>query len=206
MGQRTREITLGENTYTVVAQRHAYLERRLGPQFAEAVSLVSGGASQLIASGSEGYHGILSIFIPDLMPLWEWRGFGSLSAYEQTTLWKTTDGSQGTDQYDERQDKSPDLDQMVEAFEAVSEVNRIDMLGKLKELAGPDFFGSRLWTALRARVEVEGIRLLTNLPPGDKPSPSSPQSNGVSDQTSGGTLPPTSESSEGGPTPASPTT
>ncbi len=206
MGHRVEEVKLGKHTYQVVAQRHAYLERKLGPYASEVTQLATGDFAGLIRSGSVGYHGLLSIFIPDLMPLHEWRGFASEKAYEQTELWKQSKGAEGADMYDEKLDNSPDLDQMVAAFTAVAAVNRIDLVGKVKELLGPDFFSSDLWTALRARVEVEGIKMLTALPAGGSESERSQQQSGASTPTTGGTTPPTPGSSGDGRTPGSSTT
>lgn len=202
MGQRTREVELGEHKYTAVAQRHAYLERKLGPELGEAMKLAGGDAATLVASGSEGYHRLLAIFIPELMPLFEWRGFPSQTAYDQTKLWQESGGKEGEDQYNEALDKSPDIDQMVDAMQAVAEVNRIDLLGKVKELAGPDFFSSDLWRALKARVEIEGIKVLTALPAGDPDSESLQPPSGGPPPSNGGTTPPTSASSAAGPSPA----
>ena len=187
MGQRVEEVKLGKNTYQVVAQRHAYLERKLGPYAKEVTQLATGDIAGLLRSGSVGYHGLLAIFIPDLMPLWEWRGFGSQKAFEETELWKQSKGEQGTDQYDEDADNSPDLDQMVTAFTAVAAVNRIDMVAKIKELMGPDFFSSDLWTALRAKFEVAAIETILSLPSGGTESERSPQPSGESAPTTGGT-------------------
>ncbi|HEY3435070.1 MAG TPA: hypothetical protein VGK41_05410 [Solirubrobacterales bacterium] len=191
MGQRVEEVQLGKYTYQVVAQRHAYLERKLGPYAQEVTQLAAGDIAGLIRAGSTGYHGLLAIFIPELMPLHEWRGFASKKAYDETELWKQSKGTEGSDQYDEDADNSPDLDQMVTAFTAVAAVNRIDMVGKLKELLGPDFFSSDLWTALRAKFEVAALEAVMNLPTGGSDSERSPLPSGESGPTSGGTPAPT---------------
>lgn len=206
MGQRVREVKLGQHTYTVVAQRHAYLERKLGNELGSVLALAGGDAANLVASGSVGYHGLLSVFIPDLMPLHEWRGFATQKTYEDTELFKSSGGEQGSDQYDEEADHSPDLDQMVDAFQAVAEVNRIDLLGKLKELVGPDFFASDLWTALRARGELEVMKQLTKPAAGGSGSESLQPPSGESPPTTGGTPSPTPASSGAGPSPASSST
>jgi hypothetical protein len=206
MGQRVREVQLGKHTYTVVAQRHAYLERKLGSEIGSVLALAGGDASNLVASGSVGYHGVLSVFVPELMPLHEWRGYPSQKAYEETELWKSSGGEEGSDQYDEDADTSPDLDQMVDAFQAVAEVNRIDLIGKLKELAGPDFFASDLWRAVKARGEIELMKQLTKLPSGESDSESLPPRSGASAPTSGGAPSPTPASSGDGPSRASSTT
>lgn len=189
--ERTQEIKLGEHTYTVVAQRHAYLQRELGPRIQETLDLTGGDTASMIKAGTVGYHSLLSVFIPDLMALWEWEGFAS-----QTAM----DG----DQYDKEADKSPTIDQMVIAFKAVASVNRLDLATKLKELVGPDFFASDLWRAVRARGEVELIGRLTQI--GEPSSGSLQPQNGESAQTSGGTSAPTPVESVGGPTHASSTT
>jgi hypothetical protein len=157
--ERTQEIKLGEREYTVVAQRHAYLQRQLGPRAREVAELAGGDTAEFIKAGTTGYHKMLQVFIPDLMPIWEWEGYASATAMD-------------TDQYDEEADKSPTIDQMVVAFQAVAAVNRLDLVGKLKELVGPDFFASDLWRALKARFEVEAIQMLTALPSGDTASES----------------------------------
>jgi hypothetical protein len=60
------------------------------------------------------------------MPKYEWLGF----ATEQTMK---------ADDYVEAQDRSPDLDQIVEALETCMHVNRIDLVKHLKDLVSPDF-------------------------------------------------------------------
>jgi hypothetical protein len=194
-GLRHQQVKLGQHEYVVVAQRHAYLQRKLGPQVSEALNLSGSDAQAIIKSSTVGYHGLLNVFIPDLMPLWEWEGYASETAME-------------SDQYDEQADKSPTIDEMVTAFQAVATVNRLDLLGKLKDLigglAGPDFFSGSLGKALRARMEVEGIKLLTNVETtGESASESSPAPSGEPPQRNGGTSLQTSESSGAGPTPAS---
>jgi hypothetical protein len=202
--ERTREIKLGEHEYTVVAQRHAYLERKLGPQIGATLNLSA--AEGPIAIASTGYHALLNVFIPELMPLWEWRGFASETAYTATELHKTSGGEEGSDQYDEAADRSPTTDQMVTAFRAVAEVNRIDLVEKLKELVGPDFFASDIWRAIRLKLEIAGIDAIKKFDLGALSSPSSPPPSGESDQTNGGTTVPTAAPSGAGPTPASSTT
>lgn len=205
--ERTREIKLGEHEYTVVAQRHAYLERMLGPQIGSALSLSGGdGAQGLIASASTGYHGLLKVFLPELMPLWEWRGFASETAFTSTELHKSSGGEEGSDQYDVAADKSPTTDQMVVALRAVAEVNRIDLVEKLKDLVGPDFFKSDLWRAVRLRLEIAGIDAIKSFDLGALTSVSLQPPSGESAPTNGGTPPPTPASSGAGPTPASSTT
>lgn len=106
-------ITLGDHTaIPVVPQRHARLR-----------NLLKTGDLEKLATadyGPETYN-LLTALIPVLpshLPLWEWEGFGSQEAMDSDT-------------YDEALDKSPTTAQIVDAFEAVVQVNGGDRLGKL---------------------------------------------------------------------------
>lgn len=182
--ERTRQIALGRHTYTVIAQRHAYLQRTLGPKVAELGELdVNAGNAATAVAG--GLHSTLSIFIPDLMPEWEWNGYASPTAAD-------------ADDYDAEADNSPTVDQMVIAVEAVAEVNRLDLLKHLKGLVGPDF-RKAIW----ARAEVELTQFIAST--GEPASERSPSQSGESPSMNGGTSDPTEDASSAGPTPASST-
>lgn len=105
-------ITLGDHTgIPVVPQRHAKLR-----------NLMRSGDFEKLASadyGPEAYR-LLVAFIPaiEVIPLWEWEGYGSQEAMD-------------ADSYDDTLDKSPTTAQIVDAFEAVVEVSGGDRLGKL---------------------------------------------------------------------------
>lgn len=184
--ERTRDIKLGEHMYTVVAQRHSYLQRALGPRFSSLADMSASDTSQIAGAATKGYHSLLSVFIPDLMPLYEWEGFPTEEAFS-------------TDDWHKELDHAPSIDQMVIAAEAVAEVNRLDLVKHIKELVGPNFL-----RALRAKAEVELTKWLAET--GDSSSASSPPSNGASAPTNGSTIAPTSAPSGDGHTPASSTT
>ncbi len=127
------KVQLGEHEYTVHPQRHAYLRHRLG---AEIESL---GESDLVADGNlldqvlEKAYDLLALFIPELMPRWEFEGYGTPSAFE-------------AQEYDEAADRSPTPDQIIGAFEAALRVNRLDLVKHLKAWVGEEY--------LRAQVQV----------------------------------------------------
>lgn len=106
-------ITLGDHTaIPVVPQRHARLRNLLK----------SGDLEKLATAnyGPEAYR-LLSALIPALpshLPLWEWEGYGSQEAMDN-------------DDYVDELDKSPTTAQIVDAFEAIVQVNGGDRLGKL---------------------------------------------------------------------------
>jgi hypothetical protein len=124
--RREAEIELGPYRYTIVPQKIGRLRHSLREAFtpgagepddalAEAEELaekVDAGQGEDVVEQLGGQaHAVLSVFIPDLMPKYEWLGF----ATEQTMK---------ADDYVEAQDRSPDLDQIVE---------------HLKDLVSPDF-------------------------------------------------------------------
>jgi hypothetical protein len=192
-----RQIDLGRDpqsneaahTYAVVPQRHAYLQRQLSQTFESLgeldVKQLRGDAEgAILGQTTTQVWSLLKVFIPDLMPLYEWEGFSS-------------DEAMKANDYDKERDRSPDLDQQVEAFKAVLEVNRLDLLRYIKDLVGPDFFKAQLQQRL-------GTLLADLLDPSSTPSPSLPQRNGGSAPTSSGTIGPTeAAASAASPSPAS---
>jgi hypothetical protein len=158
---REIKVQLGQHSYTVVPQRHAYLQRKLGSAISDLGGVeVSGGASALGALPDQAYS-ILRVFVPDLMPLHEWNGYASQDAAER-------------DAYNEADDNSPDPAQIVDAFRAAMKVNRIDLLAHLKDLVGPGFLRAKMQEVLggaMAEMLESGIDSgNTPLPPGGSPS------------------------------------
>jgi len=127
-GNANPEVKLGENIYAVVPQRRAYLKHKLGPEFDELAKLAidsdAGAIASIITAVGDGAHRLLKVFIPDLMPQWEWDGYGSAGAAERG-------------EYDETGDRSPDHAQIVTAFEVVMKANRFDVVKGLKSLVDP---------------------------------------------------------------------
>lgn len=161
------EVTLGEHAYVIHPQRHAYLRHRLGEQI-EALGEVDPVAdANLLDQVIEKAYEFLSVFVPDLMPQWEFEGYGSPSAWEAK-------------EYDEAADHSPSPDQIIAAFEAALRVNRLDLVKHLKAWVGEDY--------LRAQAQVMIAEMTTRAL---DTSPSLPSTNGTSASTSSTTDEPT---------------
>src|SRR4051794_10748633 len=107
-------VNLGEHSYHLAPQRIAYLDKKLG-SLQELLDLdLAGGTGGLVQGLGGNAYRLLKVFIPDLMPEWEWQGYGSPTAAERN-------------EYDEEADRSPTFEQIVVAFEGVMAVNRIDL-------------------------------------------------------------------------------
>lgn len=135
------EITLGGHTYTVVAQPLAYLEMELGDVFGQlngvkkpddlagvAVGEVieQDGTPADTPPGRQGFgeiagpgYDILRVFIPDLMPEHEFRGYVSEDAFAAGLRDK---GAMRL---------APTIPQIVDAFETVFRINRLDVVKHL---------------------------------------------------------------------------
>lgn len=124
-------VTLGEHEIPCVAQRHAYLENRLGRFFEALTKIDTDGlagddiGNSLAKLFGEQTYDALVVFYPALqkrMPRWEFQGYVSAEAAI-------------AGEYDETADRSPTFPQIVAAFEAAVKVNRFDvfkgLLGKL---------------------------------------------------------------------------
>lgn len=182
------EIALGAHTYTVRPQKIGYLIHKLGPNLQEALTAEIEGLDAAALAGAKA-RDVLAVFIPDLMPTWEWLGYASERAFEETQLWKRSNGAEGSDQYDEAADKSPEPLQIKAAFKAASNVNGGEVFGHLKALIGPV-----LWekvTALVVAKMAEESGPLSTISPTSESSPTSPPASGESDPTTSGTTPPT---------------
>lgn len=81
----------------------------------------------------EKAYDFLALFIPEMMPRWEFEGYGAPSAFENK-------------EYDEAADRSPSPDQIIDAFEAALRVNRLDLVKHLKAWVGEEY--------LRAQIQV----------------------------------------------------
>ena len=174
------EITLGGVTVPCPAQRHAYLEHRLGPAISGAIARGEGvGADGILRWLGDGVYDALIALIPALasrMPLWQFRGYGSADAY-------------AAGEYDAELDQSPSLPEIKEAITVAMAVNGIDELVKL----GKALIDPRMAKAQINAVIAEAID-----------SSTSPSTSGASASTSSSTSPPTSSASEDSPSLASP--
>lgn len=163
------QITLGDRTYGVRAQRIGRLADKLGDRFGQIVDMELGGdgASQLASLGGAA-HEILRVFIPEVMPLPEFLGYAS-----------EADMREGRRPSDPDADRSPTLPEIEQAFRTAFDVNGFGVLGHLKALVEPE--------VLRKMITLQISRTLTS---GSGGSPSSPQPSGESDQPSSGTSAP----------------
>lgn len=166
---------LGDEEYLVVAQRHARLRRELGKLFQNLGDLgdleIDSANSMLDLVGDKVYD-LLAIFIPDLMPKYEFMGYATSEAME-------------ADRYDEEADRSPTQPQIREAIERCLDVNGFDWIGKVKDFIGSDF--------LRAQLRVRLAEWATSTPTTSTSLPNSPSTNGGSAPTTTGPSEPTSE-------------
>ena len=119
-----RLVRLGAYEYPIVPQRIGYLRSKLGVALGNLDQLGLEGENIVDVLGDRAY-GVLKVFVPGLMPEWEFMGFATQEAMD------------GND-YDEQYDKSPSLKEIKTAFLAAAEVNEIDLLKHLGKLIGPE--------------------------------------------------------------------
>jgi hypothetical protein len=169
------EVILGGKSVPVYPQRHAYLSNRLG----KFIDLLSGQADDLdsvqavVGILGDSVYDLLSALIPSLskrITKYEWAGYGSQEAYDKG-------------EYDEREDNSPTVPEIIGAFEEAIRVNRFDVFKALGQFVDPK--------ALRASLSLWIAEQVSTA------SPSLPSiSDGSTQSTSSGTTVPTSEDSE----------
>jgi hypothetical protein len=168
-GTPTAEITLGDHTLPVYAQRHAYLANRLGRFIDELVQRSQDlDANGIVGALQESSYELLCALVPNMekrIPEYEYRGFSSREAME-------------AGDYDEQLDKSPTLPEIRAAFTIASKVNAFDVLTHLKGIIDPSL--------LRGVVNAQIAEAIS------QNSPSSLSENGASDLTTSGTTPPAS--------------
>jgi hypothetical protein len=121
-------VELGEHSYTIYPQRHAYLTHKLGNALADlqdAEALGAEGIEDFVSVLGTRAYGLLRVFIPALMPEYEFRGFA-------------TEEAMADDAYDEQYDRSPTFAQIVEAFQLGLKVNRLDLLKNLGKVVNAE--------------------------------------------------------------------
>lgn len=176
-------VQLGEHSYAIYPQRHAYLSNKLGKWIGDLQNL--GGVAEsadvsdlLMVLGPQAY-GFFKVFIPKLMPEYEFRGFANQGALE-------------AGEYDEDYDQSPSFPELVDAFQTCLTVNRLDLLGHLGKVFRTDLMKAYLNRWLAERMESTLL------------SSSSSEST-ESASMSSGTTPPISGESSDSPSPDSTT-
>jgi len=171
------EVTLGEHTVPVYAQRHAYLSNRLG-RFVDGLLERVGDldAADLIVAVQQSSYELLCVLIPSLekrLPEYEFRGYSSREAMDE-------------DIYEEEADRSPTVPEIRTALEVAARVNSFDVLKHLWGVLDPSL--------LRGLVNAQVADAITQNSPTSRTSPSG---NGVSASMSSGTTPPASTESGG---------
>lgn len=118
------EVKLGDHTYIVVPQRIGYLRSKLGAAMAGIVDRDLATTNVMQFLGDRIYQ-VLKVFIPDLMPEYEFHGYATKESFEE-------------DKYEEEYDHSPSPTQVKQALSTCSHVNEIDLLSHLGKLIGPE--------------------------------------------------------------------
>lgn len=153
-------VQLGDHEYIVVPQRVASLSHKLGGAFGDVMQASTGDASSMLGQA----YTILKVLIPDLMPEYEFQGYASESAMK-------------SDSYREEDDHSPTVPEIIDAIKMCAKVNGGDVLGALKDMAGPELIRAWLGSAISANLSSA--------------SPSSQPTNGASVPMTSGTPAPT---------------
>lgn len=165
------EVTLGEHTLPVYAQRHAYLQNRLGRFIDRLVDegVEAGNVLDIVQSSA---YELLVVLIPNLdkrVPEWEFKGYGSREAMD-------------AGEYDEQTDRSPTVPEIRTAFEVAAKVNSFDVLKAVWKVVDPQL--------LRGLVTEQIAEAISPT------SPTLPSENGASTSTPSTTTGPTSTPSE----------
>lgn len=182
MEQPGIDIELGDHEYRIIPQRQARLYRRLiGPKGVIAgmsnIGELLGEDSDMSAFlgvASDKLYEVLLIFIPDLMPEWEFEGYASESAAER-------------EEYDETGDHSPTHPQVLNALQTAIQVNGVGWVKKILGFFDPVMVRAALTQWIAGQLQ-EQQRTRSGI---GSPSPSSPSTNGESASTSSGTSDPT---------------
>lgn len=169
------------HTYQVVPQRQARVLRKLfdkGGVFSDPAELTDALQSDVSFDGLYETVGgklyeVLRVFIPDLMPRWEFDGYASEAA-----------AAEG--RYDEQADRSPTHPQVIEALRVSIEINGARWIRKLGKVLNPDLLRAQLNAELASRVSASRNQ--------DGSSASLPPQNGESTPTSSGMSAPTPQS------------
>lgn len=160
------DVRLGDHNYTVIPQRIGYLRSNLGAVMAGVVDADLATSNVVKFLGDKVYV-TLKVFIPDIMPEYEFHGYATNEAMAE-------------DKYDEEYDHSPSPTQVKQALAVCTHLNEIDLLSHVGKLIGPEVMQSWFQTVMVSSMQ-ESLQSLS--PSGDTP--------GTTSQTTG----PISESS-----------
>jgi hypothetical protein len=169
---KAQKIKLGAREYTVRPQKVGYLIHHLGPDLQSALTADIDVENPGEVLGVKA-RDVLAVFIPDLMPGYEFVGFSSQEAMD-------------AGEYDPDGDRSPEPLQVEHAFKVASDVNGGQVFSHLKGLIGP-----KLWESARAFMAAKLTEEGGPLSKISTSSQTSPSTNGDSGSTSSTTTPPT---------------
>lgn len=81
MIEATEHVKLGHGHYSVVPQPLPLLKHELGPLLGKLADsdLEAGNIGDALTGG---FHSLLRVFIPDLMPLHEWEGYATRESFD----------------------------------------------------------------------------------------------------------------------------
>jgi hypothetical protein len=129
LGSPGVDVELGDYEYHVVAQRIGYLRSKFGVALSglDTADLSSGNIIELLG---DRVYAVLAVFIPDVMPKYEFLGYATEEALQ-------------ADEYNPDYDHSPSATQVKDALMKGAEVNEIDLLKHLGKLIGPEIM--RTW-------------------------------------------------------------
>lgn len=194
------EVRLGTHTYKAVPQRVAKVANQLPKAIASAFEEEGGHVGSMFELPLTSAYRVLQIFIDELMPEHEWRGYSEVAfqrlgeigtrtleivdELEKEDLAKERRAELEAEQdelekeasalYDPDKDKSPTLPEIRRAFEVVVPLNGVDQ--QLRDLLAPMLLNL-----------FPSLGLLSSL--------TSPSGNGASASTSSSTSPQTSAAS-----------
>jgi hypothetical protein len=146
-------VRLGEHDYAVYPQKIGYLENKLG-RFIEALTGDSATSTDSIVDflGDKAYD-VLHVFLPRLMPEYEFRGYRSQEAFDARD-------------YDPEGDASPSFPEIVEAMQTCMRVNRFDLFGHLGKLVDEETRGALVAMAVaRSTGGLSPTESSTTTPP-----------------------------------------
>jgi hypothetical protein len=150
------DVKLGDHSYTVIPQRIGYLRSKLGVVMGNIVDADIATTNVVQFLGDKVYA-VLEIFIPDLMPEYEFHGYATKDAL-------------AADEYDEEYDRSPSPTQVKQALMVCTHVNEIDLLSHLGKLIGPEVIQGWIQTVMVSSMQES---LQNSLPSGDTPGTTS---------------------------------
>lgn len=141
-GGRKLAVKLGDYEYIMVPQRMGRLRVEI-PKAVSGIENLEGakGFGDLLDILGDRAYALLKIFIPELMPAWEFAGY-------------PTQEAQASGEYREEYDKSPDPGQVQDAIAAAGKLHRMDILQSLGKLIGPDLIRAFVAGLMRQTLET----------------------------------------------------